>query len=221
MLEVPFIEGEVHLEGRALGLDVTQNVQALLVPAEVRREDRREDHNEEAIWDVRNPRRTRLQSLLDFTQHHDDCECAKGYRAGDLACLGQMSEEEHDLVQAASMGRCGRMRGRGVEPHFGDELVDEYNDADCADETAQEWSAEDGVEEAQSAQACGEDDGARKPGHHACHFGVLVACSIRMVTCVDRFADDLACQEGPSGFGADDHLWASAEESVYEWVEDE
>lgn len=108
-----------------------------------------------------------------------------------------------------------------VQTHLRDQLVDDDDDAYGADEAAEEGPAEDGVEEAQAAEARGEDDGARQPRHHAGDLGALLALVVLVVAVVDGRADDGAGQERAGGFGPDDHLRAGAEEGIDQGVEDE
>lgn len=193
MMKILRVEGEVCLEGGAFCFDVAKDIQALLVPAEFPSEDCRQHHDYEAIRNVSDPRRPRLQALLHFAQHHDDCESSKGHCARNLARFRRVAEQEHDLVETASMRTRGRVRSSSVQTHLGDKLIDEYDHTNSADEAAEERSAEYRVQEAKSAKSSCENDSARKTGHHACHLGILAACSISVMSRIDGFAYHLTC----------------------------
>jgi len=93
-----------------------------------------------------------------------------------------VAEQEHDLVQTATVSARGRVRGSSVQTHFGNQLVDEDDHTNGADEAAQERSAEDGIEETKSAESSCEDDSAREASDHACDLSVLLASSVRVVS---------------------------------------
>lgn len=104
MLEILRVEREMRLEGSALRFDVSKNIQALLVPAEFPSTHGRQDDDQEAVWDVSDPWRSRLQAFLDLAQDHYYRKGAKGHCTSNFACFGRMAEKKHDLIQAAAMG---------------------------------------------------------------------------------------------------------------------
>jgi hypothetical protein len=71
--------------------------------------------------------------------------------------------------------------GSGVEAHFRDELIDENHNTDSADKTTQEWSAEDRIQETESAQSSCENDSTGETCDHACYLGVLAACVVTVM----------------------------------------
>lgn len=190
--EVPRLERELGPERRPLRLDITQDVQPAGLPLKLPREDRRKHDDEEAVGDVGHPVHARLQPALDLAQHEDDGDGAETDSAGQLVRFAAVAEEEEDLVEAGTVAGAGGVRGGGVEAHFGDELVDDDDDADGADEAAEEGAGEDGVEEAEAAEAGAEDDGACEAGDHAGDLGADVVFVVCVVAAVDGFADHAA-----------------------------
>lgn len=93
-----------------------------------------------------------------------------------------MAEQEHDFIQTATVGTGGRVRRGSIQAHLWNELIDENDHANSADESTQERSAKDRVEETKSAKSSCEDDSARKSGHHTCDSGVLLASLVGMVS---------------------------------------
>lgn len=125
-----------------------------------------------------------------------------------------VSHEKHDLVKTAPVSGRGRMCGGAVQAHFRNQLVNEDDNTNGADETAQERSAEDRIQKAKSAETGYQDKSASETSDHARHASVLLAGLVWMVAGIDSLAYHLSRQERSSGFRSDDHLWASSKERV-------
>jgi len=150
-----------------------------------------------------------LKPLLQEAADHDDAERAEGDGAREAVRLLNVARDEDDLVGGATVrGAAGVVLDERAEPKFRDELIDEDDDADGADETTEEGTGEDAVEEAEPTKTRDEDDGSCHAGHDARDFGVAFAVCVGVPAAADVFADDLAGEKGAGGFGADNHLRA-------------
>jgi len=105
-----------------------------------------------------------------------------------------MSEQEHDLVKTAPMLSSGRLFGGRVETHLRDQLIDDDGNANSADEATQEWSTQNAVQEPQSTEPSGKDEGPCQSSDHTSNLRMLYSIVFHMRTRFDGFFDNAASQ---------------------------
>jgi hypothetical protein len=212
------LEGPAECEevsGR--GLDLAENVDALVLPVELPRQDDGDDDNEEAVGDVGDPVVARLQALLELAHHEHEDETDGGHDDGELVGTAEVPDNELDLVDAAAVANT-RLGGVPGQAELGDELVDGDDETNGRDEAAQERPAEDAVEEAEARKTGEQDDSTRHTTHDTAdpcvqHVVVLLAG-------IDAALHNGSDQQGAGSLRANNHLRAASKQGVNQRVDD-
>jgi len=155
----------------------------------------------------------------NIPEEHDDEEGSEGHGTCESMGASNIAEEKDDFVQAAAVGYL--VSSQSCEPHLGNELVYKDDYTDGADEAAQEWPAQDIVQETKSKEACDQDKGTSHARHDASDLGITSAVVVAGSTLLDVLTHDLAYEEGARCLWTNDHLRTGAEYGVNQRIQRE
>ena len=135
--------------------------------------------------------------------------------------VSRVSDEEAYLLQATPVARTSHLASSFGEPHLGNQLIHQDDDPNRADESPQERSTQDVIQEAEPGETGDEDDASGHPRDDSGHPGVIDLVVVTKLARVNIGPYDGAEQQGASGFGAHHHARTAAQERVHQRAEDE